>query len=91
MCLDGQIVENSNLWFNKRRKEIVNLFEQNQFGVTPKEKIEINYDLFESEGSAFDNTAERTQVTLNLFGNQTEKKINLVYYIPKNVIKLTGY
>ncbi|MEJ2195543.1 MAG: hypothetical protein P8X73_11890 [Ignavibacteriaceae bacterium] len=85
--MDGQIVENSELWFNKRRKEIVNLFEQNQFGVTPKEKIEINYDLFESEGSAFDNTAERTQVTLNLFGNQTEKKINLVYYIPKNVIK----
>jgi len=85
--VDGQIVENSDLWFNKRRKETVNLFEQNQFGVTPKEKIEINYDLFESEGSAFDNTAERTQVTLNLFGNQKEKKIDLVYYIPKNVTK----
>lgn len=86
-CLDGQVVENSQLWYNKRRKEIINLFEQNQFGVTPKDEIEINYALLESEGSAFDGSAERTQVTLNLSGNQKEKKIDLVYYLPKNVTK----
>ena len=85
--LDGQIVKDPQSWFNNRRKEIINLFEQNQFGVVPKDKIEIKYDVFEKEGSAFDNTAERTQVTLNLSGNQKEKKIDLVYYIPKNVTK----
>lgn len=86
-CLDGQIVKNSQTWFNKRRKEIINLFEQNQFGVTPKNKIEVNYDVFEREGSAFNNSAKRTQVTLNLAGNHKEKKIDLVYYIPKNATK----
>ena len=86
-CSDGQIVKNSNTWFYKRRKEIVNLFEQNQFGVTPKDKIKVNYDIFERAGSAFDNSAERTQVTLNLSGNQKEKKIDLLYYIPTNATK----
>lgn len=85
-CLDGQIVKDSLTWFNKRRKEIVDLFEQNQFGIIPKDNIEINYDVFET-GSAFDNTAERTQITLNLSGNQKEKKIDLAYYIPTNVTK----
>jgi len=86
-CLDGQIVKDQQSWFNKRRKEIVNLFEQNQFGVTPTDKIGISYNVFERESSAFDNTAERTQVTLNLSGNQKEKKIDLVYYLPKNITK----
>ena len=86
-CLDGQIVKNSQTWFNKRRKEIVNLFEQNQFGVTPKERIKVNYDVFEHAGSEFDNTAERTQVTLSLSGNQKEKKIDLLYYIPASAVK----
>ena len=86
-CLDGQIVENSQTWFNKRRKEIINLFEQNQFGVTPKEKIKVDYDIYEKESSAFGDSAVRTQVTLNLSGNQKEKKIDVVYYLPKNVVK----
>ena len=81
-CLDSQIVEDSQTWFNKRRKEIVNLFEQNQFGVTPKDKIKVSFDVFERAGLAFDNTAERTQVTLSLSGNQKEKKIDLLYYVP---------
>ena len=86
-CLDGQIVKDPQTWFNKRRKEIVNLFEQNQFGVIPEDKIEINYDVLEKEGSAFDNTALRSQVTLDLSGNQKEKKIDLLYYIPANATK----
>lgn len=86
-CLDGQIVKNSQTWFKKRRKEIINLFEQNQFGVTPKNKIKVKYNVFERAGSAFDNTAIRTQVTLILSGNKKEKKINIVYYIPKYVCK----
>ena len=86
-CLDGQIVEDSQTWFNKRRKEIINLFEESQFGITPKDKIEVNYDVFEREGPAFDNSAKRTQVTLNLSGNQKEKKIDLLYYVPTNATK----
>ena len=86
-CLDGEIVGNSQTWFNKRRKEIINLFEQNQFGVTPKDKIEINYNVFENEGPAFSNSAKRTQVTLNLLRNQKEKKIDLLYYVPTNATK----
>ncbi len=86
-CLDGQIVKDSQTWFNKRSKEIVNLFEQNQFGVTPKDKIETKYDILEREGSAFGDSALRTQVTLNLSGNQKEKKINLVYHLPKDAGK----
>ena len=86
-CLDGQIVENSQTWFNKRRKEIRNLFEQNQFGVIPKDQIKVNYDVFENEGPAFDNSAKRTQLTLKLYGNQKEKKIDLLYYLPTNATK----
>ena len=86
-CLDGQIVDDSQSWFIKRRKEIINLFEQNQFGVTPADKIEVDYDVFESGGSAFNDSAKRTQVTLNLSGNGKEDKIDLLYYIPKKTVK----
>lgn len=84
-CLDGQIVDSPELWSVKRRGEIIKLFEQNQFGVTPKSNIEISYDVSESEGSAFDNLAKRTQVTLNLKRNGKEKKIDVLYYLPSNI------
>jgi len=86
-CSDGQTVESSELWFDKRREEIINLFEENQFGVTPNDNIEVTYDIFESEEAAFNNIAKRTQVILNLAGNEKEKKIDLLYYLPTNVTK----
>ena len=86
-CLDGEIVKDSQTWYNKRRDEIINLFEQNQFGVTPKDKIETRYDIIEREAAAFGDSALRTQIILNLSGNQKEKKINLVYYLPKDAGK----
>ena len=35
VCSDGQSVDNAELWTNKRRSEIVALFEQHQFGKSP--------------------------------------------------------
>ena len=35
ICLDGTKVVNSKLWINKRRPEIINLFEQEVYGQSP--------------------------------------------------------
>ncbi len=81
ICIDGEEVTNSEEWFSKRRPEIINLFEQNQFGITPQKYIKVEYDILEKGTSAFKNGAKRTQVILK-FGENSDKEVNLLYYLP---------
>jgi len=88
ICDDGEKIKTSEEWFKKRRQEIIDLFEQNQFGVTPNEKIEVNYEFFEKENPALNNIAKRTQVTMK-FGENSDQEINLLYYLPAKLTKPT--
>lgn len=43
---DGKTVRNAKTWYQKRRPEIVRLFEENQFGRSPEAPSHISYDAF---------------------------------------------
>ena len=37
---DGKRVRDSKMWMEKRRPEIMRLFEENQYGYTPQKKLQ---------------------------------------------------
>ncbi|MEJ2544044.1 MAG: hypothetical protein P8Y99_08245 [Calditrichaceae bacterium] len=87
ICLDGQIVDDAEIWMNKRRKEVLKLFEQYQFGQSPPAPENIRFKVFEHGISAFDGIAERTQVTIYFSNNADEPKMDLLMYVPSKTTK----
>jgi hypothetical protein len=81
-CLDGQMVTSSKLWMNKRRPELVKLFEEIQFGKMPPGPRKINYTLSDPGTITFNGSAIRKQVTLYLTADTSDHKINLLIYLP---------
>lgn len=82
ICSNGQIVDNADIWMNKRRNEVVELFEQYQFGQSPPAPENIRFKVFEHEMLAFDGKAKRTQATIYFSNDADEPKMDLLMYTP---------
>ena len=87
VCSDGQSVDNAELWTNKRRSEIVALFEQHQFGKSPAGPKNIRFNVFDRGSLAFEGKAKRTQVTIYFSYNADEPKMDLLIYVPSEATK----
>jgi hypothetical protein len=81
-CQDGRVVTNKKLWMNKRRPELLKLFEEVQFGKMPPGPKKVNYSVTDQGTPAFNGSAIRKQVTLYLTADTSDHKINLVIYLP---------
>ena len=60
---NGNKVRSAKDW-QRRRMEILGLFEENVFGRTPKPPASINYNIFDSDKNALSGKATRKQVTI---------------------------
>jgi hypothetical protein len=87
VCSDGQSVDNADLWTNKRRSEIVALFEQHQFGKSPAGPKNIRFNVFDRGSLAFEGKAKRTQATIYFSNDADEPKIDLLIYVPSEATK----
>jgi hypothetical protein len=65
-------------WVEKRRPELIRLFEENQFGKRPA-NVPMSVDVFDKGTPVFDGKAIRRQVTIHL----AERKITFLMYLPK--------
>lgn len=83
-CMDGQLVKDADTWRNKRRAEIVDLFEQHQFGVSPAAPADIRFTLHEQDADALDGTAKRTQATIFFADNADDPKMDILLYVPSD-------
>ena len=80
---NGKKVDTPRKWTRKRRKEIVEIFEQNQFGVWPARKPPLNYSLKKDEGLG--GAAVRKQLTLYFSpAGEDGPKVDVVIYLPRN-------
>jgi len=61
---DGKLVKDAKTWYEKRRPEIVRLFEEHQFGKSPARPKAVNAFVFDKGTSALDGKALRKQVTI---------------------------
>ena len=80
--LNGQTVKDARTWFNKRRPEIVKLFEENQYGRSPGRPKGMDFEVFDKGTPAFDGKAIRRQVTVYFSKDKAGPKMDLLIYLP---------
>ncbi len=79
---DGQPVRDSATWLEKRRPEIVRLFEENQYGRSPGRPADMTFEVFEKATPAFGGKATRRQVTIYFSKDKAGPKMDLLIYLP---------
>jgi hypothetical protein len=87
VCTDGQRVTTARQWTQKRRPELVRLFEETQFGKMPPAPKHIRFHVFDKGTPAFNGKATRKQVTVYLANDTTDHKMNVVIYLPAGARK----
>lgn len=82
LTLDGNHITSVAQWESVRRPEIMHLFAQNQFGVTPDGGPQARFDVWESGVTALKGKALRTQVRIRFSDAPDSPVIRLVLYTP---------
>jgi hypothetical protein len=82
--LSGKPVRDARTWFDKRRPEIVKLFEENQFGRAPGKPAGLSFDVFDKGTPAFEGKAIRRQVTVYFDKDKSGPRMDLLLYLPAN-------
>jgi hypothetical protein len=81
---NGKPVTNSSEWYNKRRPEILKLFEEEVYGRIPEFEFNQVYVLNDCDSSALNGKAIRKQVTVKVIVNDKSLDINVLIFLPKN-------
>jgi (4-O-methyl)-D-glucuronate---lignin esterase len=79
---NGKTVRDAKAWNEKRRPEIVRLFEENQYGRAPGRPAGMSFDVFEKGAPAFDGKAIRRQVTVYFSADKAGPKMDMLIYVP---------
>ena len=79
---NGKPVRDAKTWFQKRRPEIVSLFEENQYGRSPGRPADMSFDVFDKGTPALDGKAMRRQVTIYFSKDKSGPKMDLLIYLP---------
>jgi hypothetical protein len=84
---NGKKVTNAKTWTEKRRPEIVKLFEEHQFGKMPPRPADMTFNVFDKGTPVFNGKAIRKQVTVYFTKDTSDHKMDLLIYLPANVNK----
>ena len=79
---NGKPVRDARTWMEKRRPEIVRLFEENQYGRSPGRPAAMTFDVFDKGTPALDGKAIRRQVTIHFSADKSGPKMDLLLYLP---------
>jgi (4-O-methyl)-D-glucuronate---lignin esterase len=80
---NGQPVTTAKTWREKRRPEIVRLFEENQFGRSPGRPSWMSFEVFDKGTPALDGKAIRRQVTIYFSQDKAGPKVDVLLYLPR--------
>jgi hypothetical protein len=79
---NGEPVRDAETWYEKRRPEIVRLFEENQYGRGPGRPDRMSFEVFDKGTPAIDGKAIRRQVTVYFSDDKSGPKMDLLLYLP---------
>jgi hypothetical protein len=82
---NGKPVRDAKTWMTKRRPEIVEMFETQQYGRAPGRPADESFDVLEKGTPALNGKAIRKQVTIYLSKDKSGQAIHLVLYLPAAV------
>lgn len=84
---NGKKVTDAKTWNEKRRPELVKLFEEHQFGKVPPRPAEMSFHVFDKGTPAFNGIAIRKQVTVYFTKDTSKHKMDLLIYLPAKASK----
>jgi hypothetical protein len=84
---NGQPVRDAKTWSEKRRPEIVRLFEEDEYGRAPGRPAGMSFDVFDKGTPALDGKAIRRQVTVYFSADKAGPKMDLLIYLPADAKK----
>ena len=83
ICNDGSIVEDKRVWLDKRRPEILRLFQDEVYGHAPGKPKYIEFKEIEKSGEALKGKANRKQTIIQLGAGDKTLLVHLLIYFPK--------
>src|SRR5436309_12087698 len=84
---NGKPVRDARTWNEKRRPELLRLFEENEYGRAPGRPAGVSFDVFEKAAPALDGKAIRRQVTVYFTADKTGPKMDVLIYLPAAAAK----
>ncbi len=82
VCLDGTPVADAETWTQKRRPEILRLFEQHVYGRSPGRPEQMTYMTTSVGKNALDGKATRKEVTVYFNGQRQDPNMTMLIYLP---------
>ena len=87
LSADGKTVDSELIWKEKRRPEIIKLFEENVYGKTPDLHFNSKFKICSIDEKALNGTAIRKEISGVFSTNYSEIDMRMLLYIPKNIKK----
>ncbi|MHA1669094.1 MAG: glucuronyl esterase domain-containing protein [Promethearchaeota archaeon] len=84
ICLDGTKVSDMKIWFNKRRSEILNLFNENVYGKMPGRTDKFAFEIKSIKKNALAGKATLKEITISLENNKKIIRLNVLIFLPNN-------
>ncbi|MES2276457.1 MAG: acetylxylan esterase [Bacteroidota bacterium] len=84
---NGTKVTDKQTWLNKRRPEIVKLFEENQYGKMPGKPADMHFNVFDKATPVFGGSTIRKQVTVYFTRDTADYKMDILVYLPAKATK----
>mgnify|MGYP003576293339 CR=1 FL=1 len=84
---NGKSVKDAKIWNEKRRPEILKLYEENQFGKMPARPADLRFEVFDKGTPAFNGSAIRKQVTIYFTKDTASHKTDLLIYLPTKAVR----
>ncbi|MGD8781917.1 MAG: acetylxylan esterase [Ignavibacteria bacterium] len=84
IMINGSKVKDKDTWLNKRRPEIIGLFEENIYGKSPGKPDEIIFEITSINQNALEGKATRKEVSIYFSEDNKDVKIDLLIYLPND-------
>ena len=82
VCADGTTVTNAAVWKEKRRPELVHLFEEEVYGHAPGRPDGMQFETVSVVTNALHGLATRKEITIWFTGKKAGPSMNLLLYVP---------
>jgi hypothetical protein len=82
ICIDGTKVSDKRLWFEKRQREILELFEFHMYGKMPGKPEYMSFEIKSLDKDALNGKATRKEISVVMENNHTEIQMDILLFLP---------
>jgi len=87
VCADGTLVADAPTWRERRRPEILRLFEEHVYGRTPSADVDAVFEVWEKDTAALNGLATRKQIHARFHRTGQRMSMELLLYVPNHAPK----